>query len=131
MAATYPEHVRAWHTNLPVSVNSYTILISLIDLNSLSASAPSLSKTPLLVLRHLITPYTPEEKAGMDRMMSFMQTGYGYNILQATQPQTLNYSLADSPVGLLAWIYEKLVNWSDDYPWTDDEGGHLFFSRSV
>ncbi|KAI0681796.1 hypothetical protein C8T65DRAFT_598070, partial [Cerioporus squamosus] len=32
------------------------------------------------------------------------------------------YSLADSPVGLLAWIYEKLVAWSDDYPWTDDEG---------
>jgi hypothetical protein len=24
-------------------------------------------------------------------------------------------------VGLLAWIYDKLVTWSDNYPWTDDE----------
>lgn len=29
--------------------------------------------------------------------------------------------MADSPVALLAWIYEKLHDWTDDYPWTDDE----------
>jgi len=29
--------------------------------------------------------------------------------------------LTDSPVGLLAWRYEKLVAWPDAYPWTDDE----------
>ena len=34
----------------------------------------------------------------------------------------MGYSLADSPIGLLAWIYEKLVNWTDDYAWDDDEG---------
>ncbi|KAH9035718.1 Alpha/Beta hydrolase protein, partial [Lactarius pseudohatsudake] len=39
----------------------------------------------------------------------------------STKPQTIGYSLADSPVGLLAWIYEKLVTWTDAYPWTDDE----------
>ena len=43
---------------------------------------------------------------------------------QSTRPQTLGYSLADSPVGLLAWIYEKLVAWTDKYPWTEDEGTH-------
>ncbi|ETW82035.1 hypothetical protein HETIRDRAFT_146198 [Heterobasidion irregulare TC 32-1] len=26
-----------------------------------------------------------------------------------------------SPIGLLAWIYEKLVTWTDDYQWGDDE----------
>lgn len=41
---------------------------------------------------------------------------------QSSQPQTLGYSLADSPSGLLAWIYEKLVNWTDGYKWDDDEG---------
>ena len=46
----------------------------------------------------------------------------GYYAEQTTKPQTLGYSLADSPVGLLAWIYEKLVTWTDSYPWTDDEG---------
>ncbi|KAF8968935.1 Alpha/Beta hydrolase protein, partial [Flammula alnicola] len=35
--------------------------------------------------------------------------GRGYSAEHSTQPQTLGYSLADSPVGLLAWIYEKLV----------------------
>ena len=33
----------------------------------------------------------------------------------------MGYSLADSPVGLLSWIYEKLHDWTDEYPWTDDE----------
>ena len=42
--------------------------------------------------------------------------------MQSTRPQTLGYSLADSPVGMLAWIYEKLVQWTDSYPWTDEEG---------
>jgi hypothetical protein len=42
---------------------------------------------------------------------------------QSTKPQTIGFSLADSPVGLLAWIYEKLVVCSEAYPWTDDEGG--------
>ncbi|KAH9037758.1 hypothetical protein EDB84DRAFT_1437343 [Lactarius hengduanensis] len=47
-----------------------------------------------------------------------------------TGPQTLGFSLADSPVGLLAWIYEKLVAWSDAYPWTDDEVlPWIWFSR--
>ena len=46
----------------------------------------------------------------------------GYLQLQSTRPQTLGYSLSDSPVGLLAWIYEKLVAWTDKYPWTDEEG---------
>ncbi len=44
-------------------------------------------------------------------------------------PQTLSYGLTDSPVGLLAWIYEKLVSWSDAYQWGDDEGKLFPFAR--
>lgn len=51
--------------------------------------------------------------------------GWGYYTQQSTRPQTLGYGLADSPVGLLAWIYEKLVNWTDAYPWDDDESAYL------
>jgi len=58
----------------------------------------------------------------MERTMWFQTKGKGYLTEQSTQPQTLGYSLADSPVGLLAWIYEKLVLWTDDYKWSDDEG---------
>ncbi len=66
-----------------------------------------------------------------------MDTGTGYSAIQATMPQTLSYALTDSPVGLLAWIYEKLVFWSDAYDWGDDEGeciilfalfGYIFIS---
>jgi hypothetical protein len=56
--------------------------------------------------------------------------------VQSTRPQTLGYGLADSPVGMLTWIYEKLVQWTDSYAWTDEEGAcltfeHTSFSRFV
>ncbi|WP_327294096.1 MULTISPECIES: epoxide hydrolase [unclassified Streptomyces] len=35
---------------------------------------------------------------------------------QAARPQTIGYSLVDSPVGLLAWILDKFAEWTD----TDD-----------
>lgn len=37
----------------------------------------------------------------------------GYAHLQATRPDTLATGLNDSPAGLLAWITEKLIEWSD------------------
>ncbi|KAI7576958.1 hypothetical protein KC316_g10469, partial [Hortaea werneckii] len=49
------------------------------------------------------------------------EEGTGYRLEQSTKPQTLGYSLTDSPVGLLAWMLEKLHDWTDAYPWTDDE----------
>jgi pimeloyl-ACP methyl ester carboxylesterase len=36
-----------------------------------------------------------------------------YSQLQGTKPQTLGYSLNDSPAGLAAWIVEKFRTWSD------------------
>ncbi|MFI6047884.1 epoxide hydrolase family protein [Nocardia sp. NPDC051321] len=32
---------------------------------------------------------------------------------QAARPQTIGYSLVDSPVGLLAWILDKFAEWTD------------------
>jgi pimeloyl-ACP methyl ester carboxylesterase len=36
-----------------------------------------------------------------------------YSQLHGTKPQTLGYSLNDSPAGLAAWIVEKFLTWSD------------------
>jgi hypothetical protein len=36
-----------------------------------------------------------------------------YAAMQRTKPQTAAYGLTDSPVGLAAWIVEKLRAWSD------------------
>ena len=51
--------------------------------------------------------------------------------MHQTKPQTLGYSLADSPVGLLAWMYEKMVSWSDEYEWSDDEGTPAVYADLV
>jgi hypothetical protein len=88
----------------------------------MTSKPPKLLSSPSAYFSHLISKYTPAEEAGLERNAWFKKTGGGYFAEQSTQPQTLGYSLADSPVGLLAWIYEKLVNWTDGYPWEDDEG---------
>ncbi|KAJ3002293.1 hypothetical protein NUW54_g5926 [Trametes sanguinea] len=59
--------------------------------------------------------------AGVKQMNKLPKQGSGYLYKQSTMPQTIGYSLFHPPVRLLAWIYEKLVGWTDDYPSTDDE----------
>lgn len=66
--------------------------------------------------------WSSESQAHLKITQKYTRDGSGYFAIQSTRPQTLAYSLADSPVGLLAWVYEKLVTWTDGYPWTDDEG---------
>jgi len=89
-------------------------------LNYVWAGPPELLKQPLLYLRNML-PRTAEEKAGLDRTEWFYNHGFGYNVEQSTRPATIGLALADSPVALLAWVYEKLHDWTDSYPWTDDE----------
>jgi hypothetical protein len=94
------------------------------------AQKPSFFASPLTYVLHLVTPYTAFEKAGLERSNWFETKGRGYYAEHSTKPQTLGYSLADSPVGLLAWIYEKMIAWTDEYSWDDDEGSFfLLFSR--
>jgi pimeloyl-ACP methyl ester carboxylesterase len=47
------------------------------------------------------------------RQRYFQDEGKGYLQLQSTRPQTLAYSLTDSPVGQLAWIAEKFKEWTN------------------
>jgi hypothetical protein len=76
---------------------------------------PTPEEFPALYAKMKATPLTDAEKAGIERGKRFQEEGSGYFKLQATKPQTIGYSMADSPVGLLAWIYEKLHDWSDGY----------------
>ncbi|KZT67066.1 alpha/beta-hydrolase [Daedalea quercina L-15889] len=98
--------VKAWHTNMPAT------------------RPPSFWTHPgrfLAFLGSMALPWSERDKTGLARTTHIRKKGMGYFHEQSTQPQTLGYSLSDSPAGLLAWIYEKLVNWTDSYPWTDDE----------
>lgn len=86
-----------------------------------SANPPSYFANPLLAVQHALLPYSPREKHGQKRSAWFQEEGRGYNLEQSTKPQTIGYALADSPAACLSWIYEKLHDWADSYPWTDDE----------
>jgi epoxide hydrolase len=60
-----------------------------------------------------IAKLRPEELAALAKTHEWAKTETGYSIEQATKPQTLGYSLVDSPVGQAMWIYEKFHGWTD------------------
>jgi pimeloyl-ACP methyl ester carboxylesterase len=55
----------------------------------------------------------PAEKLILDRMEAFRTEGSGYLAIQNSRPQTIGYGLADSPLLQLAWIAEKVHEWTD------------------
>jgi len=55
----------------------------------------------------------PVDKLILDRMNAFKNEGSGYLAIQNSRPQTIGYGLADSPVLQLAWIAEKVHEWTD------------------
>lgn len=95
----YPQHVKASHTNWAWALKP-----------EFTADDPE-------------PEYSEREKRHMAQGARWFPygtgEGRGYIAIQSTRPMTINYALRDSPVGLLAWIYDKLVDWSDDYPWLD------------
>jgi pimeloyl-ACP methyl ester carboxylesterase len=47
-----------------------------------------------------------QERAATDQVATFRESGFGYFLEMATRPQTIGYSLLDSPVGLAAWLLD-------------------------
>jgi microsomal epoxide hydrolase len=54
-----------------------------------------------------------EERRFLGELEIFLKEETGYQWIQGTRPQTLAFALADSPVGLAAWITEKYRAWTD------------------
>jgi pimeloyl-ACP methyl ester carboxylesterase len=69
----------------------------------------------------IAAPYPPPashelsdaERDFLMRQVAWDEEEGGYRHQQRTRPQSLAYGLNDSPVGLAAWIVEKLRAWSD------------------
>lgn len=53
-----------------------------------------------------------KEKAAYMSMNKLYTRGGGYAGMMVTRPQTLGYSLSDSPVGQAAWFYDKFADWT-------------------
>jgi microsomal epoxide hydrolase len=64
-------------------------------------------------MRHPDGPQSDEEKKWQSRFDKDQIIQDGYRTQQATKPQTLSYGMMDSPVGIAAWILEKMHAWSD------------------
>lgn len=101
-----------------------------LHLNFIVASPPSPMWHPFAIAK-LARAYlfkgaglTPYEKTMLERMMWWNSSEAGYQKIQGTKPQTLNYSLVDSPLGMLCWLREKihfLVDRDAGFEWDDDE----------
>jgi pimeloyl-ACP methyl ester carboxylesterase len=66
---------------------------------------PSMAERPELT--------APDEVAFFSRLEQWGGANGAYGHVQATRPDTLAAALNDSPAGLVAWLAEKLVEWSD------------------
>src|ERR671915_51591 len=88
------DHVAAVHTNSdPLGV------IGALDY--LPEGAARLARLP------------EEDRAAVERTRAISEEGSGYLKVQSNRPQTIAYSLTDSPVGQLAWIVENFKEWTD------------------
>ena len=47
-----------------------------------------------------------QERAALAAVSTFKTSGFGYFLEQSTRPQTIGYSLLDSPAGLAAWMLD-------------------------
>jgi microsomal epoxide hydrolase len=56
---------------------------------------------------------TEDERRFLGELEIWLKEETGYQWIQGTRPQTLAFALADSPVGLAAWIAEKYRAWTD------------------
>jgi len=59
-----------------------------------------------------------QERAAHDALNTFLTDGFGYFSEQTTRPQTIGYSLLDSPIALAAWMLDH------------DTDGYYKFSRA-
>jgi pimeloyl-ACP methyl ester carboxylesterase len=57
-------------------------------------------------LKDQLPAVSEQERAAHDAVNTFMTDGFGYFLEQSTRPQTIGYSLLDTPVGLAAWMLD-------------------------
>ena len=94
LALSYPGSAKALHVNL------------------LSLPKPDFEPEP---------EYTEFEKRSLRQHEHFDTKEFAYYLVQNTKPRTLGLAMHDSPVGMLAWMVDKLFTWSDSYPWSPAE----------
>ena len=62
--------------------------------------------TAVLAIGDQLPRESDQERAAAEAVATFKEDGFGYFLEMATRPQTIGYSLLDSPVGLAAWMLD-------------------------
>ena len=62
--------------------------------------------TAVLAVGDQLPRESDQERAAAEAVAAFRQDGFGYFLEMATRPQTIGYSLLDSPVALAAWLLD-------------------------
>ncbi|GIF75281.1 epoxide hydrolase family protein [Asanoa siamensis] len=57
-------------------------------------------------IKDMLPADTDQEKAAHEALGLFMTDGFGYFLEMSTRPQTIGYSLLDSPIGLASWMLD-------------------------
>jgi pimeloyl-ACP methyl ester carboxylesterase len=94
LALQSPEGLLAIHVNMPATVPADI----LHHLRNFDAAPAELSQP---------------EKIAYDQLLHFYRDGFGYAAMMNQSPQTIGYALADSPVAMAAYYYDKFAEWSD------------------
>ena len=82
-----------------------------IHVNMPGATPPDVA---LLVKSHQLAPdgFSEAEQRAWAGLDEFYRHGFGYAEMMNSRPQTMGCSLADSPVGMAAFYYEKFATWT-------------------
>jgi pimeloyl-ACP methyl ester carboxylesterase len=62
--------------------------------------------TAVLAIGDQLPKESEKERAAAEAFATFREDGFGYFLEMATRPQTIGYSLLDSPVALAAWLLD-------------------------
>lgn len=92
--------------------HSYPHSAKAVHVNLLTLPKPDFETEP---------EYTEFEKRSLRQHAHFDTKEFAYYLVQNSKPRTFGFALHDSPVGMLAWMADKLFVWSDSYPWSPAE----------
>ncbi|KAI2620682.1 Alpha/Beta hydrolase protein [Hypomontagnella submonticulosa] len=56
------------------------------------------------------------EKKALSKATEFVDTGNAFLLEQGTRPATIGLALSASPLAMLSWIGEKILEWTDEDP---------------
>ncbi|MET0326867.1 MAG: epoxide hydrolase family protein, partial [Ilumatobacteraceae bacterium] len=59
-----------------------------------------------IALKDQLPAKSEQERTAHQKLDAFTTDGFGYFLEQTTRPQTIGYSLLDSPIGLAAWMLD-------------------------